>query len=313
MNNKYDTIDETYLENEIGLYNIKNVEQDKYLILFKKIIYSDNQDKIKLIELFLDLLEQQNNIKEFLTIGTFSGNLLVDICILNDDNLFYRILILIKENMLIQVIIKNNAKNMGDNNIIFNTIINCFFTSNDELVNNRLSDNISIKLCGLIGEISLNILNDKSKLFQFTKFIFEIMRTNKLIVIEYLITMYMKYDILEYLIGKRNIDDLDETICIFDYHEIIENISLDLFEQLIYKFTIMDYNSSMDISETLLRYNVMDENNEISKRYMIIYKKIKDKIGMDQILDILNGYNVSQELIDYITHNMEYDIKNAEI
>jgi len=293
MNNRYDTIDETYLENKLGLYNVKNIEIIEYITLFQRIIHSNNPDKINLINQLLNLVEQQNKILEFLKIGILNFKLLENICYLNNENLFDRIIILLKDNQLLSFIIEDNIKYIGDLNITINIIINCLFTFKA-----RLTDNISIKLCELLDEYYvqkiiedtathsgtelkqdtlLKVSDDKNILFSFTKVMFELMRTTKLIVIEYIINMYIKYDILEYIMGKSKSEELIDIISIFSYQEIIENISLDLFEQIIYKFEISDYNC-LYFAEVCLGEEKYNQTNEISERYLILYTKLKNKI-----------------------------------
>ena len=69
----------------------------------------------------------------------------------------------------------------------------------------------------------------------------------------------------------------------------------------------------MYLAENVLNCEKYNQNDEINERYLILYTKLKDKIGMDNILDILCKYKVSQELIDYIINNINHDIKKAEI
>jgi len=313
MNNIY-TIDETYLENKLGLYNVKNIEIIEYITLFKQIIHSNNPDKNKLIELFFDILKKYNKIETFLIISTSNESLLENIFSLNNDDLFNKVISLYEENNLTHnlVIDKINLFGYGYDNTT-NSIFNCLLMT---YINS--TDNILTKLSEILDKyyISELIKNENyNKLIQVNDIIFLTMRSNRVKLIENIIDIYIKHNILQYLTyiypntshGSVNIIN-----SIFTYKDIIDNLSDNSFEQLInYTFIPSNYNY-MYLAENVLNCEKYNQNDEINERYLILYTKLKDKIGMDNILNILCKYKVYQKLIDYIIHNINHDIKKAE-
>jgi len=309
---EYDTIDETYLKTKLNLCIVKDENLLEFSSIFYNISYSNNPNKIKLIECFFDLLIYHNKIKDFLMAYTTNDNILEQICILNNDDLFNKIISLYEENNLLHLLIvdKNNLKNRSDAQ--FNTIIYCLL-----MLQIDLTDNILVKFSEIIDKyyVSELIKNENyNQIIDLCYDIFSIMQLNRIKFIENMIEIYIKYDILDYLTKLYTITN-DELVyvSIFSDKIIIENLSDNIFEQLIINTFSFSNHNYVPLVNHIIKYDKLLKTNKISERYMIIYKKLKDKIGMDQILNILNEYNVSKELIDYIIHNMKHDIKNAEI
>jgi len=315
MNTKYDTIDETYLENKIGLYNVKNIEIIEYITLFAHITHSNNPDKIKLMELFLNLLISYDKIKEFLEYGTTHRALFQNICTLNNDTIINKIISLYKENNLLPILIIDNIiSDIGYKtpcNIIIDSL--CY-------LNIKFTDNILIEFSEILDKYYVsNILKNENynRIIELNTYIFFITRTNRTKFIENIIDIYNKYNILEYLThictDPSNLHDPIYKLSIFTCDYIIEKISDNHFEQLInITFLSNDFNY-IYLAKHILSCETHNQNDEINERYLILYTKLKDKIGMDNILDILCKYKVSQKLIDYIINNINHDIKKAEI